>query len=92
MAVFVMLTVDLNRGVTEEARDKFNEALKQEQWTKLTLTTTWYAKFKEGVTEAGALDTTKVDVTNAASHAGITNYEVAAIPSTSMPTIWNHLR
>jgi hypothetical protein len=31
MPVYVMLTVDLNRNVSEEARAKFNEYLKKEQ-------------------------------------------------------------
>lgn len=53
MQVYVMLTIDLNRGVTDEARENFYESLKQQQWTKLKLTTTWHAKFKEGVSAEG---------------------------------------
>lgn len=89
MQVYVMLTVDLNRGVSEDAREKFNESLKEQQWTKLKLTTTWYAKFKEGVTAEGAINTAKADVKRAAAHASISNYEGAAEAGYSAPTVWN---
>lgn len=91
MQIYIMLTVDLNNRVTEEAREKFNEVLKENQWVKLKLTTTWWARFTEGVTGASALVVTKQDVKNAAAAAGVTNYEAAAEVGYSEPTIWNQV-
>lgn len=89
MQVYVMLTVDLNHRVSEDARNKFNESLKEQQWTKLKLTTTWQAKFKEGVTVEGAISTTKADLKRAAAAAGISNYEGAAQAGYDAPAVWN---
>lgn len=89
MQVHVMLTVDLNRYVGDEARKRFYEYLAKEQWTKLSLTTTWRATFKDGVTTAAAIGATKTDVKNAAAYAGIGNYEAAAEPGYEAPTVWN---
>jgi hypothetical protein len=89
MKVYVMLTVDLNRYVSEDARKRFYEYLAKEQWTKLSLTTTWCAAFKDGVTTVEAITTTKTDVKNAAAHAGVGNYEAAAEPGYEAPTVWD---
>lgn len=87
MAVTVMLSVDLN-GVTSTMRTKFYEELANKQWTKLKLTTTWTARFKEGVTKDSALSTTKFDVKAAALAAGVKDYEAAASLSDELPTQW----
>ena len=91
MTIYVMLTVDLNRGVNEDARDKFNQHMKDKLWAKLKLTTTWQARFAEGVTPDSAISTAKSDVRNAAANAGIAYYEAAIQAGTSAPTIWNQL-
>ena len=91
MKISVMLTVDLNRGVSEEAREKFNESLKQQEWKKLKLTTTWYATFIEGVTSEAAISAAKADVKRAAAHASISNYEAAAEAGYSVPAVWNQI-
>lgn len=89
MNVHVLLTVDLNRGVSEDARNKFNEHLKSEQWKRLSLTTTWTARFKEGVSTEGAVTQARADVKRAAAAAGILYYEAAAEAGYSEPTVWN---
>lgn len=89
MQVYVMLTVDLNRGVGEEARATFNESLKEKHWKKMNLTTTWYARFQEGVTAEAALRVTKSDLKAAAATAGISNYEGAAHAGLEAPSVWN---
>lgn len=89
MTVYVMLTVDLNRGVSDDARQKFYDYLINEQWTRLKLTTTFWAKFTETATQDGALGAAKNDVKNAAAHAGVTHYEAAAEAGNSAPAVWN---
>jgi len=89
MQVYVMLTVDLNRGVSDEARATFNETLKEKLWKKMRLTTTWYAKFQEGVTSEEALRVTHSDLKAAAASAGISNYEGAAQVGHEAPSVWN---
>lgn len=87
MAISVMLSVDLN-NVTSTVRAKFYEELEGKQWVKLKLTTTWRARFKEGVSKADAISVTKSDVTSAAKAAGVANYEAAASASDEPPTEW----
>ncbi|WP_295968683.1 hypothetical protein [uncultured Xanthomonas sp.] len=89
MTVYVMLTVDLNRGVSDEARQKFYDYLAKEQWTRLKLTTTFWARFAETATPEGAINATKKDVNNAASSSGISYYEAAAEVGSSTPSVWN---
>lgn len=73
--MYAMLTLDLERGIREEQRTAFNEEMKDRQWSKLPdVTTTWRAKFQDGVSHAGALITTKSDVEAAAKTAGIRQY------------------
>lgn len=89
MTVYVMFTVDLNRGVSDEARQKFYDYLAKEQWTRLKLTTTFWARFAENATPEGAINATKKYVKNAASSSGISYYEVAAEVGSSAPSVWN---
>ena len=89
MTLYVMLTVDLNRGVSEDARNRFNEHLSRNLWIKMKLTTTWYVPFTTGSTPEGALRTTKSHLKQAAAYAGISNYEGAAVTSDQPPTVWN---
>jgi len=88
MSVYVMLTVDLDSGVSDAARKKFNAYLAKENWKKLKLTTTWYASFKERATNAGAIGAAKTVVKNAAADADISNYEAAALAGDAVPTVW----
>jgi len=89
MTIYVMLTVDLNRGVSDDARQKFYAYLAKEQWNRLKLTTTFWAKFSENSTPDGAIGATRKDVRNAAVSAGISYYEAAAEIGSSAPTVWN---
>lgn len=76
MGVQVMLTLDLESGVSEERRQKFNEYMAAQKRTKIPkVTTVWRASFQEGVTYDGAAQATKNDIARAASAAGITYYE-----------------
>lgn len=78
MALNALLTVDLENGVSSEKRQKFNEKMKELSWNKINaLTTTWQASWKEGATESGALTTTRNDVKQALSYAGISSYHAA---------------
>lgn len=90
MSLYVMLTIDLNRGVSDEARQKFYDYLAREKWTRLKLTTTFWAKFAEKATPEGAISTAKMDVRNAALSSGVVNYEAAAEAGSSAPSVWNH--
>ena len=71
MTIYVMLTVDLNRGVSDDARQKFYDYLAKEKWSRLKLTTTFWAKFAENATPDGAIGATRKDVRNAAASAGM---------------------
>lgn len=88
MAVFVMLTVDLNQSASTSVREKFYDSLAKSQWTKLALTTTWTASFKDGATVAAVLAATKRDVEVAAAAAGGPKYEAAAMAGEQAPTTW----
>ena len=88
MAMHVMLTVDLNK-VSSEARNQFNGYLQGKHWNKLSLTTTWTAKFKDGVSASDALQTTKNDVAKAADYARISDYEAAAQAGEQKTVQWS---
>ena len=88
MAVYVMLTVDLDQHVTSRAREHFNQALAKDNWNKLHLTTTWYAQFKDNIDPGDAIDETKREVHAAAVSAGIARYEAAAEVGASRPVVW----
>lgn len=76
MGSTAMLSLDLERGVSEERRQRFYEHLRREKWVKVAkVTTTWWARFNEGVSDAVAVQVTRQDVANAASYAGINYYE-----------------
>ena len=88
MAVSVLLTVDLNRNVSEASRKVFNEKLAELKWNRLSLTTSWTARFVEGATIEAALSTAKGDVAQAAAAAGVSNYEAAAQAGHQSVEIW----
>ena len=86
MGLQVMLSLDLERGVSEERRQRFNEYLAQEHWIKIPkVTTTWRASFTDGVTFESAIQATKHVVANAASHANISYYEAALHVGSTQP-------
>jgi len=85
--MYAMLSLDLDRNTSTEKRDKFYEYLNKEQWTKVPkVTTTWYANWKDGSTESGIINATKMDVANAAKHAGITSYDAVVHVGSNKPT------
>lgn len=90
MGITVMLSLDLERGVSEEQRNVFNEGLKKRNWFKIPkVTTTWSAKFADGVTSSAAQSETKTDVAAAASEAKIKNYEAVMHLGPEAPTSFN---
>lgn len=88
MTIYVTLTVDLNGNVTQFARNKFNEYLKGQNFTKHKLTTLWTAWFVPNSTIDGAVSFTKTTVAAAARAAGITQYEALVMPGEQQPTEW----
>jgi hypothetical protein len=91
MGIQVMVSLDLERGVSEEKRQKFNEYLENEHWVKVPkVTTTWRAGFTDGVTSESAARATKVGVANAARHAGITYYEAVMHFGPNQPTSFSN--
>ena len=88
MAVQVLVTVDLNQ-VTERQREIFRDEMKARQWIKLSLTTTWKARFQEGASASSALSTTANEVRQCAQAAGISRYEMAAQAGDQEPLVSN---
>lgn len=85
----VLLTVDLNSVTDTKKRDRFNEELKNKQWKKFReTTTTWHAKFQDGVSAAGAVATTKKEVAAAATAAGIASWDAVCLAGEDAPTIF----
>lgn len=91
MSVKAMLTIDLNRNVTSEQRETFYKELSSRQWKKVdTLTTTWSASFKDGVSSEPAINETKKDVAAAAETAKVSAYDAAVMIGPESPTIWKN--
>ncbi len=88
MTAYVMLTIDLNKNVSDEARKKFYEFLLSKNFKRLSLTTTFYTQYTAGVTEDGALKSTRDYIQQAAGNAGITNYEAAIQVGTVPAAVW----
>ena len=88
MSRYSLLTLDLNRETSSEARNKFYAELEKLQWMKINqLTTLWYATWKDDVSDQGIIDTTKGDVEKAANAAGVTKYD-AAVAVCGKPVVW----
>jgi hypothetical protein len=78
MALRALLTLDIDRDASSEKRKKFYDWLKDKSWTKIPkLTTTWKARFEDGVSQADALKEAKNDVKGAADHSGVSTYDAA---------------
>lgn len=73
-----LLTLDLEKGVSTEQREKFYEYLKEKKWVKLSnLTTTWKIVFVEGAKRENVIRTVKSHVANAAIHSNVSSYSAA---------------
>jgi hypothetical protein len=92
MTLFCMVTVDLNKGVTEPARAAFYEYLRKEHWIRLKLTTTFWARFQESATVDTILRAAENEIAVAAAAAGIRYYEVAAQVGLHQPNVWDQSR
>ena len=89
MSVKAMLTIDLNHNVTGEQRETFYKELLSRQWKKIdSLTTTWSASFKDGVSTESAVNEAKNDVAAAAAVAKIAAYDAAVMLGPESPVIW----
>ena len=75
MAIHAVVTVDLDSGVTTSQRNKFNQYLKDQNFTKRKLTTIWTVVFVETATKVSAAAYVRRHVDEAASSAGINNFE-----------------
>lgn len=87
--VYALLTVDLGRGTTKLAKNNFGEQLISRHWRKMDLSTTWYAKFQDGVTNDMAINTARLDVNSSAREAKIETFEAAVQIGFEKPTVWN---
>jgi len=91
MSQYSILTLDLNRETSSEAREKFYLELEKLQWKKINqLTTLWYASWKDGTTEQGVIDTTKKDIETAAAAVKVTRYD-AAVAVCGKPVVWKEV-
>lgn len=60
-----LVTIDLT-SASQDQRNTFYEALKEEKWRKIdTLTTSWSISFNDGSTRAGVIRTLISDLTKA---------------------------
>lgn len=80
MGFNVLLTVDLN-SVNTNQRQRFYDEMESRQFSKISLTTTWKAHFKEDVAYDEAVSTCRNDLKNCAILANISNYEFAMLIS-----------
>ena len=82
-----MVSIDLESGVTAEQRKAFNEAMKDEKWSKLPdVTTLWTASFTDGATVNGIVDTAKSDVASSARKAKVLRYHAVVGVCEETPT------
>jgi len=89
VVMHVLLTVDLNNLTDSKKREKFYAELEKKQWKKFrTTTTTWHAKFRDDVSAAGAVATSKKEVADAAQVAGIVSWDAVCLAGDDAPTIF----
>ena len=78
MGLKALLTVDLENGVTNNQRERFNNKLNDLMWNKLeNFTTAWISSFKDNVTVPTAFAQVKKDVKAAADEGGIKTFHGA---------------
>ena len=86
MPKYVMLTLDLERGVSEENRQKFYAKLKELLWTKIPkVTTTWKCSWAESQSEDTIRRVVQNDLTAAAAQAGSPQYHAVAMIGDAPP-------
>jgi hypothetical protein len=77
MKLYALLTVDL-KNTDSEKRDKFNNALKEKKWIKISnLTTSWKASFNADSSYKGASAACISDLKTAADESKISDYSYA---------------
>jgi len=84
--MYALLSLDIDKKATSEQREKFYDFLKKNNWNKISkLTTVWYAKFKNGTTEANIISTVKKEIKNTAEESGIKSYDCVVHVGPSKP-------
>lgn len=75
MGIKVLMSLDLERGVGEEARRRFYEYLAAKYWTKVPrVTTCWRVSFVDGASEAGVVRAVQDHLAEAAKYAPVRSY------------------
>lgn len=87
MKYYVLVTVDLN-NVSGAQREAFYEQMKNKNFIRIKLTTTWRASFNDSTTYDEALKICKNCINNSAKFANIKDYEAALMLSPHDATQW----
>lgn len=86
MAKYIMMTLDLERGVSEENRQKFYAKLNELKWIKSPdVTTTWSTSWAEPQTSEYATREVREDLAAAAAAAGYPTYHSVAMIGDAAP-------
>lgn len=90
MAYTVLLTLDLN-NVTLEKREVFYQLLEKNKWVKINkINTVWKAKYEEGVTRDGALNTSRNEIKIFASQSLIPSFDAVLQAGEGDVVVFNH--
>lgn len=82
----VMMTLDLERGVSEESRQKFYAKLKELHWGKLPdVTTAWKCSWSNSQTDEYATRIVREDLESARAVAGSPKYHAVAMIGDAPP-------
>lgn len=89
MELKVLLAIELGDSVSSDQRDAFVKALGGKRWIQVKpLQNTWQASFRDDVSEERAVETSKKDVADAASEAGVGDYSAALHIGPSLPVVF----
>jgi hypothetical protein len=77
MGIKVIIKVTFEEEATGEQLSEFCSVMKKDGWVKVSgIENSWKATFKDGVTEAGALNVVKHDVDRASKKAKMYKYKL----------------
>lgn len=86
MPKHIIMTLDLEKGVSEENRQKFYAKLKEASWGKIPdVTTTWKCQWSSEQTAAAMTNVVSTDLTNARAVAGYCAYHAVAMIGDAVP-------
>lgn len=87
----IMLSLDLERGVSDERRQRYYAKLSALNWVKVPdVTTTWRCSFNNPVTPEGAAQVVKDDLAAASAAAGYPQYHAVAMLGDSKPVSYRN--